>query len=453
MSIPQTTITQATPVGAHAGPADSLPLPDSLCDTIAAEVRQLSTARSSRWLLRRCRNGLRSRLQKLHTGILTLIDDQAETFGRPATGLPAATVRVHSPEFYRRVALGGALGFAEAFILGDWTSECPRDVVRVFCRNLDIVDGADRGPVRLLKGLARHWHERRENSRHGSRRNIHAHYDLGNDFYALFLDETMTYSCGIFDSPETSLRDAQLSKIDRICRKLNLQASDHLLEIGTGWGALAIHAARHYGCRVTTTTISREQHEFAAERVAQAGLKDRVTLLLDDYRDLTGTYDKLVSVEMIEAVGYEYFDSFFDRCGRLVTPNGQMVLQGITLDERRYRRYLRSVDFIQRYIFPGGCLITPCTVLQSVARTTDFRLLHIEDLAPHYAQTLNHWATRFRQQVPEVLRRGFPPSFVRLWEFYLAYCEAAFMERHVGTVQIHLARPDCRLDPLTGASS
>ncbi|MHC4875580.1 MAG: class I SAM-dependent methyltransferase [Planctomycetota bacterium] len=425
-------------------------LPAGLADTIAAEVREQPASRSAGWLIRVCRSGLLKRLDQLNAGQLTLIDgDEEFRFGSPVADQPPAVLHVHSAEFFRRVALGGSLGFAEAFILGEWTSQSPRDVVRIFCRNMAITEQADRGPVRVFQSIARRWHERHENSKRGSRQNIHAHYDLGNDFYSLFLDETMTYSCGVFESPASTLYDAQVAKIDRICRKLDLQPTDHLIEIGTGWGALAIHAAQQYGCRVTTTTISREQYDFARRRVAEAGLEHRITLLLDDYRDLTGQYDKLASVEMIEAVGFKYFDSFFRKCGELLKPDGQMMIQGITLAEQRYPRYLRSVDFIQRYIFPGGCLITPATVLQSVARTSDLRLLHIEDLAPHYARTLNEWRQRFFARLPEIRQQGFPATFIRLWDFYLSYCEAAFEERHVGTVQMQFAKPLCRTDPIT----
>lgn len=417
---------------------------------VEAGAPQHVESRPATWFDRRLRSGVHRQFEKLHSGVLFLRDESGETrFGRSDDhdGLTAA-LTVHSPEFYKRAAFGGALGFAESYFRGEWTTECLTDVVRIFCRNLDVCDSSNRGLLRFGMRLGRRWHERHSNSRDNSLKNIHAHYDLGNDFYSLFLDDTMTYSCGVFESPETSLYDAQVAKIDRMCRKLDLQPDDHLVEIGTGWGAFALHAARQYGCRVTTTTISREQHDFARRKIAEAGLTDRVTLLLKDYRDLEGEYDKLVSVEMIEAVGYEYFDTFFRKCAELLKPDGQMVIQGITMSEQRYPQYLKSVDFIQRYIFPGGCLITPGAVQQSIARTSDLRLLHLEDMAPHYARTLRLWRDGFFARLEDVRLQGFPESFVRLWDYYLSYCEAAFSERLVGTVQMHFARPRCKADGL-----
>lgn len=408
-----------------------------------------ASSRAPGWFDRQLRKGVHRHFAKLHSGVLFLQEVRSESrFGQLDEDGLTAVVRVQSPDFYRRLAFGGPLGFAESFFRGEWTTDNLTDVVRFFCRNLDVTDASNRGLLKLGLKLGRRWHERHSNSRDNSLKNIHAHYDLGNDFYSLFLDETMTYSSGVFDSPETTLRDAQITKIDRMCRKLDLQSSDHLVEIGTGWGAFAVHAAGRYGCRVTTTTISREQYDFAKQRIADAGLSDRVELLLDDYRDLAGRFDKLVSVEMIEAVGYEYFDTFFRKCGELLKPDGQMVIQGITMSEQRYPQYLQSVDFIQRYIFPGGCLITPAAVMQSIARTSDLRLLHLEDMAPHYARTLRTWRERFFARIADVRLQGFPESFVRLWDYYLSYCEAAFTERLVGTVQMHFARPRCLADGL-----
>ncbi|NQV27381.1 MAG: class I SAM-dependent methyltransferase [Rhodopirellula sp.] len=396
------------------------------------------------------RRGVLNKFSQLSDGLLLINEGDTEhRFGNDAGDTSiVARMQIHSSEFFRRVAFGGSLGFAESYIFGEWTSDNPTDVVRMFCRNLSVTDSANQGIVRLVTRLARKWHERQNNSKDGSVRNIHAHYDLGNDFYALFLDETMTYSSGVFETPESTLHEAQVAKIDRLCRKLDLKQSDHLVEIGTGWGGMAIHAARNYGCRVTTTTISKEQHDFACRRVAELGLSDRITLLLEDYRDLRGSFDKLVSVEMIEAVGYEYFDTFFTKCSSLLKPDGQMAMQGITMSEQRYPNYLKSVDFIQRYIFPGGCLITPKSVLDSVARTTDMRLLHVEDMAPHYGQTVRLWRERFFEQIEKVRLQGFPETFIRLWDFYLSYCEAAFQERLVGTVQMQFAKPRCQTDAL-----
>jgi cyclopropane-fatty-acyl-phospholipid synthase len=290
---------------------------------------------------------------------------------------------------------------------------------------------------------ALHWANR--NSRDGSRRNIAAHYDLGNDFFALFLDETLAYSCGVFEREDATLHEAQLAKFDRICRRLRLTAADHLLEIGTGWGGLAIHAAARYGCRVTTTTISREQHALAAQRIAQAGLEDRVTLLLEDYRDLDGSYDKLVSVEMIEAVGHQYLDDYTAQCSRLLAPEGAMLLQAITIQDQFYEAALESVDFIQRYIFPGSFIPSVTAIVDSVRRSTDMKVFHLEDIGPHYATTLGRWRTSFLARLDDVRRLGYPESFLRMWDFYLCYCEGGFLERQLGDVQMLLTKPRCRL--------
>jgi len=420
-------------------------------DTILAEVQAEASATPVRstLLLRAMQRGVLNQLEKISSGQLVVLHEGgSQVFGSDTECELQATVTVHSAEFFRRVALNGSLGFAESYLLGEWSCDDLTKLVRIFCRNLHVSDAADSGFVKLVKSVARRWHERHANSKENSLRNIHAHYDLGNSFYSLFLDETMSYSCGVFLSEESSLQEAQVEKIDRICRKLDLRPDDHLVEIGTGWGALAIHAASQYGCRVTTTTISREQFEFAKQRVEEAGLGDRITLLLEDYRDLTGQFDKLATCEMIEAVGYEYFDTFFRKCGELLKPDGQMVLQGITMSEHRYERYLKQVDFIQRYIFPGGCLITPRVVVDSVTRTSDMRLVHLEDLAPHYARTLKTWRDRFFTRLDDVRTLGFPESFIRLWEYYLCYCEAAFTERLVGTVQMHFTKSECRVDPI-----
>ncbi|HNO60900.1 MAG TPA: cyclopropane-fatty-acyl-phospholipid synthase family protein, partial [Plasticicumulans sp.] len=276
------------------------------------------------------------------------------------------------------------------------------------------------------------------------RANIAAHYDLGNAFYQTFLDETLMYSCALFEHPGMSLAEASQAKNERICRKLGLRAGDHVLEIGTGWGGFALHAAGRHGCRVTTTTISREQYELARERVAAAGLGNRVTVLFEDYRELAGRYDKLVSIEMIEAVGHRWFDTYFRTCSRLLAPDGQMLLQAITIRDQEYARTKRSVDFIQRHVFPGGCLPSVQALADTVARVTDLRALHLEDIGPHYATTLRHWRERFLANLDRVRALGFDDTFLRLWEYYLAYCEGGFAERYLGTVQLLLAKPECR---------
>jgi cyclopropane-fatty-acyl-phospholipid synthase len=385
-------------------------------------------------------------LKGLSTGSLTIVDGgQSWTFGDPASA-PRATIAVTSPALYRRVATAGALGAAEAYLRGDWIADDLVAALRVFAANLDAADALDGWPATLGRWRARVAHALRVNTRAGSRRNIRAHYDIGNDLFALFLDDTMTYSCGIFERPDSTLEDASIAKIDRACRKLDLRPEDRLLEIGTGWGALAIHAARHYGCHVTTTTISQAQHDVAAQRIAESGMAHRITLLQQDYRDLTGSFDKLVSIEMIEAVGFGHLDGFFKACTARLAPHGQMLLQGIVMPEHRYASYVRSPDFIQRYVFPGNALPSVGAMTGAIARTTDFRIAHLEDLSPHYAMTLQRWRERFMARLADVRRLGYDDRFIRLWEYYLAYCEAAFAERCTGVVQLLLTRPACRID-------
>jgi cyclopropane-fatty-acyl-phospholipid synthase len=358
-------------------------------------------------------------------------------------------VTVLSPEFYRHVAMNGSVGAGEAYMDGHWTCSDLVGLVRLLLRNRSLLDGMEGGLARLGGIAMRAWNRFRRNTRGGSRRNIAAHYDLGNDLFKLFLDDNMMYSSAIFADASESLEDASRRKIDRICRKLDLQASDHLVEIGTGWGGFALHAAMQYGCRVTTTTISAEQHALATERVAAAGLQDRVTLLLKDYRDLdddggVGRYDKLVSIEMIEAIGHQYMDTYFRKCASLLRPEGLALVQAITIEDARYQRALESVDFIKRHVFPGSFIPCVSAMLGASARASDLRLLNLEDIGPSYAITLNHWRKRFLERLDSVRRLGYDERFVRMWEYYLCYCEGGFLERSIGTAQMLFARPGNR---------
>jgi cyclopropane-fatty-acyl-phospholipid synthase len=390
------------------------------------------------------------RFGNLNTGKLTFVDgDDTHRFGSPADAPDlAATVTVTDQRFYSEVALGGAIGAAEAYMQGFWYCDNLTSLVRLLVRNRDVLENLDGGAARLSVPLRKLLHRVNRNTRRGSRKNISAHYDLGNEFFQLWLDETMMYSSAIFEHPEMSLYDASVAKLDRICQKLQLSPRDHLLEIGTGWGGFAIHAATHYGCRVTTTTISREQFELAQQRVAAAGLGDRITLLLQDYRDLEGQYDKLVSIEMIEAVGPEFVETYFEKCATLLKPHGMMVLQAITIADQRYHAALKSVDFIQRYIFPGGFLPSVTAMLGAITRASDLRLFHLEDIGAHYAQTLHSWRTRFFAQIKRVRALGYSDAFLRMWEYYYCYCEGAFLERAIGNVQMVLVRPGCRREPI-----
>ncbi|MCS6924285.1 MAG: cyclopropane-fatty-acyl-phospholipid synthase family protein [Candidatus Binatia bacterium] len=391
-----------------------------------------------------------AQLQQLQQGCITITDgDIRQTFGRLSSDCQlSATVSVHDPRFYNAIVRAGDIGAGAAYIDGFWSCDDLTALVRILLRNRAVLDGMASGLARLTGPLRTLYHALHRNTVRGSRRNIAAHYDLGNDFFALFLDETMTYSCGIFTHPESTLQEASLTKLDRICRKLQLSPADHVVEIGTGWGSFAIYAAQHYGCRVTTTTISQRQYELARQRVAAAGVADRVTVLCDDYRALTGQYDKLVSIEMIEAVGHAYYDTYFRCCSHLLKPDGMMLLQAITIADQRYEQAKRSVDFIQRYIFPGSCIPSITAICNSLTRATDLRLFHLEDLTPHYATTLRHWRERFLAHADRVRALGYPEAFIRMWEFYLCYCEGGFHERAIGDVQMLLTKPQCRRAPL-----
>jgi cyclopropane-fatty-acyl-phospholipid synthase len=388
-------------------------------------------------------------MRSLGAGSLTIHDGAAiDRYGTTdAATDQRATLTVHDARFYRRVALGGSLGAAESYLRGEWSTPDLTGLLQLFVRNLPAADEMEGGLARLTTPLARLWHRLRSNSRTGSRKNIHAHYDLGNEFFEMFLDETMTYSCGIFERDDATMAEASRAKLDRICRKLELTPDDHVLEIGTGWGSFAIHAAGHYGCRVTTTTISREQHDLAAARIREAGLEDRIDLRLQDYRDLDGVYDKLVSIEMIEAVGHEYLGEFFRRCADLLKPDGRMVLQAITMPDQRYDQYRRSVDFIQRFVFPGSCVPSVAAMMNANAASSDLKLAHLEEFGAHYATTLRRWREAFFASSDEVRAQAYPESFIRLWEYYLCYCEAGFAERYIGAVQMTLHKSACRCAP------
>ena len=395
------------------------------------------------WGDRTARQLLVDRLSTLKGGTIELSD----TLGTVQLGMSgdlACRIQVHRSRFYRHAVLGGSLSVAESYLRGDWDCDDLTALFRLFVRNMDAADQLDRGLSVITQWANRLYHRWHSNTKEGSRQNIHAHYDLGNDFFRLMLDDTMTYSSGIFLSPSSTLHDASVEKIDRLCRRLELKPSDHLLEIGTGWGGLALLAARQYGCRVTTTTISQQQYDIARQRIADAGLSDRVTLLLTDYRDLTGQFDKLVSVEMVEAVGHQFLDTYFAQCSRLLKPEGQFALQAITMPDRRYPQYLKSVDFIQKYVFPGGCLPSLSAILDSTARVTDLQMVHTEDFGPHYARTLREWRQRFHDRMEKVYALGYPERFVRMWDYYLSYCEAAFDEHYTGLAQMLFAKPQAR---------
>lgn len=415
--------------------------------SVSARTNLLALNGLSGSLLRRC---VLRQLAHLRHGQLVIVEDgERLVFGTPGHSL-LGEIQVLDPAVWGLVASNGSIGAGEAFIHGYWSSPDLTAVVRVFVSNLEVLDALEGGLAKLGRPLVQGLHWLNRNTREGSRKNIAAHYDLGNDLFEQFLDPTMMYSAAQFRSPEDSLEQAQLNKLERICQKLDLKPSDHLLEIGTGWGSMALYAAQHYGCNVTTTTLSREQYAFTARRIEALGLQDQVTLLLKDYRDLTGQYDKLVSIEMIEAVGHRFLPLYFKQCAHLLKSNGLMLLQAITIREQRYEQARNNVDFIQRYIFPGGAL--PCVqkMLEIVSRDTDMNLLHMEDFGLHYARTLRLWHENFRRAQGRLRELGYDDGFLRLWEFYLCYCEGGFLERTIGTAQLLLAKPAAMPAPLLG---
>jgi cyclopropane-fatty-acyl-phospholipid synthase len=397
------------------------------------------------------RRAVLASLGRFAEGRLTIIEAGGRhEFGDPnAPADDHATIRIRDPRAYVAIAFGGSVGAGDSYLEGDWDAT-PEDVmrlVRLMLRNRDALDAIDTRLARLARPIGRLAYRLQENSRTGSRRNIGAHYDLSNELFRLFLDPTMTYSSGIFEHGAWTLEQASVEKLDRACRKLELGPGDHLLEIGTGWGSMALHAAAHYGCRVTTTTISREQAALARERVERAGLSGRITVQETDYRDLTGTYDKLVSIEMIEAVGRRYLGSFFRACSERLAPDGLMLLQAITIRDQYYENAARSRDWLKKHIFPGSCLLSIGAMQSAVTRETDLRLTHVEDLGPHYADTLARWRDRFNGRLDEVRALGFDERFVRLWNYYLSYCEGAFRERHCSVAQLLAAKPRNRRAP------
>jgi len=378
-------------------------------------------------------------------------DDSITVFGKPETGdQPEVTLEVLHPRFYSDIVFGGSVGLAEAYIAGIWKCSDLTDLVRILVRNLSVLERAEHGPAWINLTIRKVFHLLHRNTQPGSRRNIVAHYDLGNEFYALFLDRTMTYSCGIFESESASLEEASIAKYDRICRKLHLGPEDHVIEIGGGWGGFAVYAADNFGCHVTTTTISENQYVYTTDMVRREGLIGRVEVLNMDYRDIDGRFDKLVSIEMIEAVGHEFLKTFFSNCSNLLKPDGMMALQAITIADQRYREHIRDVDFIKRYIFPGSCLTSVARICDVVTRATDLRLVHMEDITPHYARTLRCWRKKFLDRIDKVREMNLPESFIHMWEYYFCYCEGAFRERYIGNVQMIFSKPLCRQAPIPG---
>lgn len=396
-------------------------------------------------LVKSMKSSLIKALMRLKTGGIHLTEPDGSALALGNTGKSAWRVQVLDDRFYVYAAFGGSLGIGEAWILGLWNSPDLVQATQLLIRERDVLTAIDDSLISKARMPIYKWIERRrQNTKSGSRRNIHAHYDLGNDFFKLFLDDSMTYSSAVFANEAVSLSDAQFEKYDLICRKLDLQADDQVLEIGSGWGGLSMHAAKHFGARVVTTTISDEQYELASRRIREAGLDDRITIVKKDYRDLQGQFDKLISIEMIEAVGHKYLPTYFKQIQNLLQPDGQALIQAITIQDQFYDRMRKGTDFIREHIFPGGLLPSVNQVLSVTTADTDLRLFHLEDFGRDYARTLAEWRRAFHQHLPNIRAMGYSQEFCRMWDFYLASCEAGFLETSTSVVHLHFTRPGCR---------
>ena len=413
--------------------------------TLTSKKQASTVARSEPVMTGIFRKSLLGALEHLREGEILIVEgDERRTVGRRSAGLNA-TVDVCDPRFWTAVALGGSIGAAEAWTKGFWNCDDLTSVVRILARNRGVNTGLDRGLARLRGILDKARALLGGNTRSRSRSNIAAHYDLGNEFFESFLDETMTYSCAVFESDASTLADASRHKYDLVCRKLGLAPGREVVEIGTGWGGFALHAARTYGCHVTTTTISPKQYAYTVERVRESGLQQLIDVRQLDYRDLPRVlrrrFDNLVSIEMIEAVGHRHLDTYFQTCDELLRPGGSMLLQAIVIDDGLYEEYKLGVDFIQRYIFPGGCLPSISAIRKSVGGATGLQVEDVHDITLHYTETLRRWRASFRRNRDRIAGLGFSKEFQRLWEFYFCYCEGGFLERTIGDVQILLRKP------------
>ena len=410
-------------------------------DTLAEKIK---TPTKATFLTSVFKNGLKKKLSHLNVGCISVVDGVDKfSFGDTGSEL-RVNVQVHSQEFYVMTGSGGAMGIAEAYILGYWTSDDVVMLMRIILKNRSILLSLNNGFAKILSPINKLIHRSRQNTLKGSKENILAHYDLSNDFYKLWLDPTMTYSCAYFKDTNTTLEDASIEKLDRMCRKLKLSEKDNILEVGTGWGSFSIHAAKNYGCSITTTTISDAQYEYAKARVLEEGLESKINVINKDYRKLDGQYDKIVSIEMIEAVGYEYISEYFRKLSSLLKPDGLMALQGITYNDQNFDTYKDSVDFIKKYIFPGSCLISISQIIDVIKNKTDLSMIDMEDITRHYAETLNRWRKNFMSVLPEVKEMGYSKAFINMWEFYFLYCEAGFLERNIGDVQMVFAKSGAR---------
>lgn len=395
------------------------------------------------WVDKMSRNMVFSHLRRLQRGRIEVREGMNRwVFGEvvPSQGALSVTMTVHDSGCYREMVTGGSIGMAEAYMTGDWEVDDLTALVRLMAQNLSVLDEMESGLARLSSPVLKWLHARNSNTEKGSKRNIAAHYDLGNEFFKLFLDPTMMYSSGIFPYEHASMEEASNYKLRRICEVLELSETDRVIEIGTGWGGFAIYAAKNYGCKVTTTTISDAQYEEAQRRVLAAGLSDKITLLKEDYRSLEGNFDKLVSIEMIEAVGWQYYETFFAKCSELLKPGGRALIQAITIRDQRYDYARRNVDFIQKYIFPGSCIPSLQALLTANMRAGNLNLEHQQDFGLDYAKTLRCWHERFLTNQHAIRRLGYSEEFMRMWRFYLSYCEGGFAERTIGVSHLVFRR-------------
>ena len=386
---------------------------------------------------------IHQRLSQINDAHIIIKDGKSiNKFGKP--GNLSAKINILDTVFYKNIILGGTIGASESFIRGEWSSPNLTNVIRVLARNTEAQDKLENLFTLLSQPFLKVMHKLNENSVRGSKKNISRHYDLSNDFFSLFLDKNMMYSSAIYKSRKTSLEDASTNKLDVICKKLNLKKTDHVIEIGTGWGGFATYAAKNYGCKVTTTTISIEQYKFAKQKIKEAGLGKKINVLLKDYRLLKGQYDKLVSIEMIEAVGYQFYDEYFKIIGQLLKNDGEALIQAITIKDQRYSKAIHSVDFIQKYIFPGSCIPSITAIQNSLTSSTDLVINDIRDIGHHYARTLADWRKRFLKNKQEIRKLGFDDKFLRMWLFYFAYCEGGFEEKVISDIHLHITKPGYR---------
>lgn len=395
----------------------------------------------STWFTKSIRRKLHEIFDKIEHDRVQFEDDIGTVIcGRGSK--PPLVITVNSPAIYPMLATGGSVGAAEAYMEGHWTCDDLTALIRLLLRNQEVLQGLNKAAFK--KAIYQLFHWLNSDSIAGSKRNIAAHYDLGNELFETFLDPTLTYSAGYFEHPQSTLEEASIAKLDRICKKLDIQPHDRIIEIGSGWGSFAIHAAKNYGCHVTTTTISENQYLLAKDRVKKEGLENKIDILKQDYRALSGHFDKLVSIEMIEAVGLDFLPSYLKKCADLLKPNGSMLIQSITIADQHFEYAKNNVDFIQRYIFPGGALPSLTKLNEIATKNTNLRMYALEDMTAHYAETLRHWREKFYENLNQVKKLGYDNRFIRMWEYYLCYCESGFDERTIGCVQVQYHKPDFR---------